>query len=146
MEAWARKLLLESHLAHLATSTTNGMPHVVPICYVFDGAAIYSSVDEKPKSTAPRHLRRVLNILANPHVSLVVDHYSDDWRKLRYVLVRGIAKTIAKGQEHKAAVAHLRGKYAQYQSMNLEGRPIIKIRPVKVIAWRAGESKSAQVS
>jgi PPOX class probable F420-dependent enzyme len=141
MEVWARKLLFASRLAHLATSTTDGMPHVVPICYVFDGATIYSSVDEKPKRTAPRRLRRVLNIRANPHVSLVVDRYSDDWKKLRYVLVRGIAETI-KGQEHNVALALLREKYPQYRSMNLEGRPIIKIRPTKIIAWKAGESKS----
>jgi PPOX class probable F420-dependent enzyme len=146
METWARKLLFESRLAHLATSTTDGVPHVVPICYVFDGHTIYSSIDEKPKRTAPRRLRRMLNIRANPHVSLVVDSYSDDWKKLRYILVRGIAETIPKGREHNVAVALLREKYIQYRSMNLEGRPIIRIRPTKVIAWRPGESTSAQVS
>jgi coenzyme F420-0:L-glutamate ligase/coenzyme F420-1:gamma-L-glutamate ligase len=88
----------------------------------------------------------VLNIRVNPHVSLVVDRYSDDWKKLRYVLVRGIAETIPKGKEHNVAVALLREKYIQYRSMNLERRPIIKIRPTKIIAWRPGESKSNQFS
>lgn len=146
MEAWARKLLIESRLAHLATSTITGVPHVVPICYALDGTTIYTPIDEKPKRTAPRRLRRVLNILANSHVSIVVDQYSEDWTKLRYVLVNGLADVVPEGEEHKMAVALLREKYTQYRLMKLEGRPIIKIRLAKVAAWRGEQTKSAQAS
>ena len=137
IEKWARELLLESRLAHLATSTKHGKPHVVPICYVYDGTSIYSSIDEKPKSTSPNRLRRVLNIVANPHVSFVVDRYVEDWNELRYVIMRGFAEIIREGEEHKLAVSLLREKYCQYRSMKLEGRPVIKIKPVSVIAWSA---------
>jgi len=34
-------------------------------------------LDGKPKSVSLRRLRRVRNILANPQVSLVVDHYEE---------------------------------------------------------------------
>ena len=137
IENWARELLHESRLAHLATSTKHGKPHVVPICYVYDGALIYSSIDQKPKRATPNRLRRVLNIVGNPHVSFIVDRYVENWNELRYVIVRGFAEIIREGEEHKRAVSLLREKYCQYRSMKLEGRPVIKIKPVSVIAWSA---------
>ena len=136
MEAWAQELLREARIAHLATSTRSGVPHVVPICYAFHGSAIYSPIDEKPKRNPPQRLRRVRNILTNPHVCLVVDHYSEDWSELSYVLVRGLAELVPDGHEHAAAITLLRQKYSQYRSMQLERRPIIKIRITKVISWR----------
>jgi PPOX class probable F420-dependent enzyme len=134
---WALRLLVGSRLAHLATSTKKGKPHVVPICYVYDGKAIYSSIDEKPKRAKPKKLRRVLNIVENPRVSLVVDQYAEDWRKLRYVIVHGTADIVDHGGEHERAVSLLRKKYRQYRSMKLEERPIIKITPVRFVAWSA---------
>jgi PPOX class probable F420-dependent enzyme len=137
VEPWARRLLIESSSAHLGTSTKDGTPHVVPICYVYDGNSIYSSIDEKPKRTSPDRLRRVRNIIENSSVSLVVDKYGEDWSKLRYVIVPGIAQILHEGDEHKRAISLLRKKYHQYRSMKLENRPIVKIRPVSVIAWSA---------
>lgn len=137
---WASKLLLKSRLAHLATSTKDGKPHVVPICYVYDGDAIYSSIDEKPKRAKPRQLRRVTDIVGNPRVSLVVDQYREDWRKLSYVIMHGSADIVNHGGEHKHAVSLLRKKYRQYRSMRLEERPIIKITPVRFVAWSAARA------
>ncbi len=133
---WPNEFLIKSRLAHLATSSKDGKPHVVPICYVFDGSSIYSSIDEKRKSTDPNGLRRVLNIFENPHVSFIVDRYREDWSELRYVIVRGLAEIIREGEEHTRAVSLLREKYRQYRAMKLETRPIIKIQPARVIAWR----------
>ncbi len=73
MKDRAREFLLESRLAHLATSTKNGKPQVIPICYAYDGDSLYSSIDEKPKRRSPTKLQRVLNIVENPSVSLVVE-------------------------------------------------------------------------
>jgi len=118
MEDWAREFLLESRLAHLATSTKNGKPQVIPICYVYDGDSLYSSIDEKPKRRSPTQLQRVLNIVENPSVSLVVDRYEEDWSKLKYVLVRGSAEIVHTGEEHEHAVQLLREKYAQYRQID----------------------------
>jgi PPOX class probable F420-dependent enzyme len=137
IEDWAREFLLESRSAHLATSTKHGKPQVIPICYVYDGDSIYSSVDEKPKRRTPMRLRRVLNILDNPNVSLVIDRYEEDWSKLKYVIVRGSAEIVQTQEEHEHAVQLLREKYSQYHQMKLEGRPIIKIKLVSVFPWQA---------
>jgi PPOX class probable F420-dependent enzyme len=135
MRKWAEELLTNSRIGHFATASKNGRPHVVPICYVFDGATIYSSIDEKPKRADPGHLRRTVNILENPQISLIVDTYNEDWGKLKYVLVTGRAEIIRGGEEHEKALALLRNKYQQYLSMKLEGRPVLKITPTRIVEW-----------
>ena len=135
-ESWTN-LLCESRLGHLATCNLSLMPHVVPICYVFHEGAIYSSVDEKPKRTKPACLRRIINIKENPNVCLVIDHYEENWRRLRFLIVQGRAKLLQSGKEYQQAIIQLRKKYPQYRFMNLQTRPIIKIFPTKLRAWKS---------
>jgi hypothetical protein len=68
-------------------------------------------------------------------VSLVIDRWDEDWRKLTYILVSGRARILLSGQKHRRAVSLLRRKYRQYHSMALEERPIIVIRPLGVKVW-----------
>ncbi len=135
-------LLRRARVARLATADRRGRPHVIPVCFAFDGRVLYSAIDEKPKRVLPRALRRVRNIETNPHVALVVDEYAEDWRRLRYVLVRGTADVIAPGGPgHAAAVALLRRKYPQYRTMRLEDRPVIRITPGRIVRWAAGPTR-----
>ncbi len=127
--------LATAPVGHLATADANGAPHVIPVCYAFDGRAIYSVLDRKPKSAALTRLRRVKNIQANPQVSLVVDHYEDDWRRLGYVLVFGRAELLLDGDERVAAVRLLREKYHQYRDMDVDENPVIKIVPERIVGW-----------
>ena len=124
-----------SRVGHLATTDKNGHPHIVPICYALDREDLYSPIDEKPKRTTPLHLKRIRNILANPHVSVIVDRYEDDWNRLAYVLVRGKAQVLTRGKKHKRAVALLRKKYPQYRSMAIHQRPIIRISSTQCNSW-----------
>ena len=92
-------------------------------------------LDAKPKSTPLRQLRRVRNILSNPQVSLVVDHYEDDWSRLQYVLVMGKAELLEEGSEWARAIAMLREKYPQYRAMDLDDSPVIKITLSRFVPW-----------
>ena len=129
------RFLRSARTGHLATANAKGRPQVVPVCFVFDGLAIYSVLDAKPKTTPLRQLRRVKNILANPQVSLVVDHYEEDWDKLQYILVSGDAELLESGEKWALAIAMLREKYPQYQAMDLDQSPVIKITPVRYSPW-----------
>jgi PPOX class probable F420-dependent enzyme len=129
------RFLRSARTGHLATADAKGRPQVVPVCFVFDGQAIYSVLDAKPKTTPLRQLRRVKNILANPQVSLVVDHYEEDWDKLQYILVSGDAELLESGEKWALAIAMLREKYPQYQAMDLDQSPVIKITPVRYSPW-----------
>ena len=114
-----------------------GQPHVIPICFAFDGKRFFSPIDEKPKRTAPAKLKRLRNIGENPHVALVIDHYEEDWRKLAYVLVFGKARILQSGVKHRSAVKLLRRKYRQYRRMAIDARPMIVITPTRVVGWGA---------
>lgn len=119
----------------MATADAYGAPHVIPVCYVFDGRFVYSVLDQKPKSVSLIRLRRVRNIQDNPRASLVVDHYEDDWERLGYVLVTGRAALLVDGDERVEAVRLLREKYPQYRAMDVDENPVIKITPDRIVGW-----------
>ena len=127
---------LESHrVAHLATAGAEGMPHVVPVCFAFDGKCIYIAIDEKPKRVAGSRLKRLRNIAENSQVALVVDDYSDDWSRLAWLMVRGRAEVVLAGRERAEALRSLRAKYPRYQAMALEDLPLLVITPDRITAW-----------
>ena len=126
-------------IAHLATASGAGEPHNVPLCFWFDGARFYFVIDEKPKRKTGTAIKRMKNIAANPRVALLVDHYDDDWTRLAYVLINGVAKVIDDAIEYSRAIENLRNKYPQYRRMQLssEKNPIVRIDPDRVHAWGA---------
>ena len=130
-----RRFLEARRVARLATAGADGRPHVIPICYAFDGESLFSPIDEKPKRVEPARLRRVRNIGENPQVALVVDDYSEDWTRLAYLLLRGTAEIVSGGPIHARAVQLLRDKYDQYRTMALEEKPVLKIMPSSIAAW-----------
>ena len=135
----------EQRVARLATSDAEGRPHVVPVCYAFDGARFYTPIDEKPKradssgQNSPmdgRTLRRVRNILARPDVSLLIDRYEENWSQLGYALITAQAILLDPGDpQHAHALTLLRDRYPQYRTMALEARPVIALTPTHVTAW-----------
>ncbi len=131
------EFLKAGRVARLGTADVTGRPLVVPICYAFDGRHCYSAIDAKPKREAPARLRRVLNIRENPAVSVLVDHYEEDWSRLRYVILQGRADLLSEGSEFTHAVDLLLEKYLQYRAMNLDRRSglVIKVTPETVFRW-----------
>lgn len=130
-----KKFVRSARVARLATADRNGQPHVIPICFAFDGKALYSPIDEKPKKSSPLKLKRIKNIRANSRVAVVIDHYDENWKKLAYVLITGRATILLGGEKHKKAVLLLRQKYPQYRRMAIRDRPMIRIRPTRVTSW-----------
>ncbi len=109
---WAWAMLRRARVARLATADASGAPHLVPVCFVLDDAgAVWTAIDGKPKST--RALRRVKNLAENPRASLLVDHYEEDWRELRWIAVHGRGELVT-GAAAAPALRALREKYPQY--------------------------------
>jgi len=130
----------QAPVARLGTVTPDGMPHLVPVVFAIgshpdDGRdVVYSAVDAKPKKT--QRLRRLANIESNPQVSLLVDHYSDDWQQLWWVRVDGVAVIHSGGEPLHTAYCLLREKYRQYQSIPLNG-PVIAVTVRRWSSWHA---------
>jgi PPOX class probable F420-dependent enzyme len=143
MASWsseARRFLEAHRVGHLATAGADGAPHVIPVCYAVDDAALYFVADDKPKRGPARALKRLANLRENPRAAFVVDDYAEDWRRLAWLLVRGPASFVDDGTAHAAALRLLRARYPQYQAMALDdaaAHPIVRIEPARVVLWRA---------
>jgi PPOX class probable F420-dependent enzyme len=107
------KLVRGARVGRLATLDEEGRPHLVPICFVLDGGTLYSAVDEKPKRS--KQLKRLENIRRRPEVTVLVDHYEEDWARLWWVRMDGEATVLDEGPEREHALALLRAKYGQYR-------------------------------
>ena len=113
-------------------------PHVVPVCFAYDGKLFYTAVDQKPKRVPRERLARLQNIRAVPRVALLVDEYDEDWTQLWFILVRGTAKLIPDSahQERAWAIGKLKAKYPQYtRGMLADDAPIIRITPERTTSW-----------
>ena len=134
----APALFAQSPVAMLATVGSDGAPHVVPVVFAVntdrEHPVVYTAVDAKRKST--KRLQRLTNIEANPRVSLLVDHYEDDWSQLWWVRADGVAEIHQSGDEMASGYALLRSKYVQYQRLALDG-PVVTVAIDRWAAWHA---------
>jgi PPOX class probable F420-dependent enzyme len=131
--ALSRERFGAARVARLATVSVDGHPHLVPVVFALDGEVIYTAVDAKPKSTL--ELRRLANIEANPAVTLLVDHYDEDWTRLWWVRADGLAR-IASEPERSLALALLARRYPQYRDEPPPG-PVIAVDVSRWSGWTA---------
>ena len=125
-----RERVAAARVGRLATLGAEGGPHLVPICFVLEGETLYSAVDEKPKRS--RRLQRLANIRRHRDVSVLVDHYEEDWTRLWWVRMDGAARVLEAGPEREHAFELLEAKYEQYRAEPPTG-PVIA---VSVERWR----------
>ena len=128
-----RTLFSAQPVARLGTLGLNG-PHLVPIVFAVSGDRIVSVVDHKPKTTTA--LRRLANIATDPTVTLLADHYDDDWTRLWWVRADGEASILESGSGHTTAVDLLVAKYGQYRDRRPKG-PVIEVSVTRWSGWRA---------
>jgi len=138
-----RAFLGVARTATLATIRPDGLPRLVPICFVVgeddaDGRPTLSSpLDEKPKASSdPRALARVRDLLARPEATLLVDRWSEDWDRLGWIRLDSRAELVEPGAPgHASAIEALRAKYPQYREHRLEIRPILRFTVERAGAW-----------
>ena len=122
-----------ARVARLATTDADGSPHLVPVVFALVGETVWTAVDAKPKSTTA--LRRLDNVRAHPAVSLLVDHYADDWATLWWVRADGVA-TVLDVDEGRAGLDALTAKYPQYQENPPPG-PVLRVDVTRWVSWSA---------
>lgn len=128
-EPQARALLAQARVARLATVSADGSPHLVPITFALHGNTIVTAIDHKPKRTT--NLQRLRNLEANPHISVLADHYTEDWSLLWWVRADGVARTL-RGDDRAEPISWLLAKYEQYAA-NPPAGPVIWI---DITRWR----------
>jgi PPOX class probable F420-dependent enzyme len=123
-----------ARVARLATVDPDGRPHLVPVCFAVEHDTLYSAVDAKPKTTTA--LRRLANVSARPDVTVLVDHYEEDWRRLWWVRLRGRARVVESGPARARGLELLAAKYAQYRRQPPPG-PVLVVELTEKRAWSA---------
>lgn len=129
-----RQRLAEARVACLATAGQSGKPHLVPITFALEGDTLYFAVDAKPKRTT--HLQRLKNIAANPAVSVLIDHYEEDWSNLWWVRIDGTAVILKAGAGAERGLDLLVERYPQYREKRPEG-PVVAISIDRISGWSA---------
>ncbi|SEF12820.1 TIGR03668 family PPOX class F420-dependent oxidoreductase [Jiangella alba] len=128
-----RQRMSAARVAHLATTGADGQPHLVPVTFALVTSSsadrIAIAVDQKPKTTVA--LRRLRNIAENPLVSLLCDHYDEDWTQLWWVRADGRAVVLDDGNGRDGALVALSLRYGQYRAEPPRG-PVILI---EITAW-----------
>jgi PPOX class probable F420-dependent enzyme len=131
----ARRRFAGATVAHLATADEHGRPHLVPLVFALRAETIYSAVDSKPKRTTA--LRRLANVAINPHVAVLVDHYSENWDALWWVRAEGRGRVLEPTEpEGREALDLLAERYAQYRRQRPPG-PVLAIDVDRWTSWSA---------
>ena len=130
LEAWEAALLDEIPVGHLGLLDEHGDPRVQPITFARLDELIVSAIDDKPKRGVPARVERLRK---HPRAALTVDRYDADWSRLAWVQLLGDV-TIADVEE--ASLAALAARYPAYRDTP-PGGPLLKLRPVRVLSWRA---------
>jgi PPOX class probable F420-dependent enzyme len=126
--------LIAARVARLATTDPDGRPHLVPIVFALEGDTLYSAVDRKPKRSTK--LRRIENARERPDVTILVDHYDEDWGRLWWIRLRGRARVLDDGEERERALVLLGEKYPQYRTEPPDG-PVLAVDVTNVRDWSA---------
>ncbi len=108
LSASETEFVASARVCHLATTRTDGTPHVVPISAVLD-------LDRLVFATEIGTMK-VRNIHANPFVAICFDQYDEDWTLLKQVLLYGAPYFIETGMEFERDRNLLYEKYPQYES------------------------------
>jgi PPOX class probable F420-dependent enzyme len=130
-----RRLVAEARVGRLVTVDPDGRPNPVPFVFALDGDVLVSAVDRKPKMTGS--LRRLANIQKRPEVSILVDHYEEDWEVLWWVRLRGRARVAEEGPDRERAVKLLAEKYPQYRDRSPDGPAIL----VEIEGWKGWSAR-----
>lgn len=116
----------ENEVARLATIGPDGLPHVVPICYVYSSGMFWVATDYET--------RKYHNLQKNKNVALLIDvgEYSN-----RGILIQGTARIFEKGREFSEIYPLFYRKFDWVRAEPWkEGEaPFIRIEPSRKVNW-----------
>ncbi len=122
-----------ARVARLATVRPDGRPHLVPVTFALAAPdLLVTAVDHKPKRSTD--LQRLRNIAGRPEVSVLVDHYDDDWATLWWVRIDATASVVLDEPLRTTLVEPLVRRYDAYVDRPPAG-PVIAMTVHTVVSW-----------
>ena len=119
--------LTKTEACRLATCH-NGIPHVVPMSYIFGNVSFFIATDYET--------RKYENIKRNKTAVLVVDLYSSVGNNA--VCVQGTAETIESGDEFSRLYKkfHDGFEWVRLDPWKQGEAPLVKVTPTNKVSWR----------
>ncbi len=119
------RFLKSNEIGRLATVSSNGTPHVVPVSYLFKDNAFLIAVDYDT--------RKLRNLRRNRRTALVVDTLGPN----RGILIQGNAKLIEKGAEFRQAYSqfHRAFSWVRADPWSEGEAPFVRIIPARKASW-----------
>jgi PPOX class probable F420-dependent enzyme len=125
------KGLLDSvRRAVMSTVDADGSLHAVPIVFAAVRDEIVSPIDHKPKSG--KTLARVKNLRRDDRLTLLLDHWDEDWTNLAWLMVRG--RGVIDPAPPVGLVRAINARYPQYANDEAHDA-LIRIRPSRLSWW-----------
>ena len=105
----------------------NGIPHVVPVSYIFERGSFFIATDYET--------RKYENLRHNKSAALVVNIYSSVGN--RAVCVQGTAEIIERGEEFARLyrIFHDRFEWVRRDAWNEGEAPFVKVTPTNIVSW-----------
>ena len=114
----------------MTTIAADGSVHAVPVVFARVGEELVSPIDHKPKTGAV--LARVKNLQRDDRVTVLIDHWDEDWKRLAWLMIRG--RATVDGNAPVSMMRELNRRYPQYEPDERHDA-LIRIRPVLLSWW-----------
>ena len=114
----------------MTTVDAEGAPHAVPVVIALVDDEIVSPIDHKPKKGVT--LARVKNLERDDRVTLLIDHWDEDWLRLAWVMVRG--RAVVDPDASMELMRALNRRYPQYADDERHDA-LIRITPTEILWW-----------
>jgi nitroimidazol reductase NimA-like FMN-containing flavoprotein (pyridoxamine 5'-phosphate oxidase superfamily) len=124
-----KDFLRDAPVCRIATVRPDGTPHAIPVCPVFDGSYLYIDLDGEGTSAS--------GVKENGWITVLFDEYSDDWSKLRAVVLRTKAEQID-GDWQEVAWQMIREKFPQHSQVDWEPRMTLALTIRNWSQWGFG--------
>jgi nitroimidazol reductase NimA-like FMN-containing flavoprotein (pyridoxamine 5'-phosphate oxidase superfamily) len=120
------RFLRDNEVGRLATIGKDGMPHVVPVCYVYRSGCVWIATDYGTT--------KYRNLLSNNRVALIVDSGYDSNRG---VLIQGQSRIYKRGRMFRTIYAafYRRFNWVRATPWKEGEAPFIKIEPARKASW-----------
>jgi PPOX class probable F420-dependent enzyme len=114
----------------MSTVGKDGHPHSVPVVFAICGAEVISPIDHKPKTGEV--MARVRNLGRDDRVTLLLDHWDEDWTRIGWVMIRGRAVV-----DTDAPLDDMRLINVRYPPYKPDERhdALIRISPESILWW-----------
>jgi nitroimidazol reductase NimA-like FMN-containing flavoprotein (pyridoxamine 5'-phosphate oxidase superfamily) len=129
LTAKEKDFVLWLRVARVATVDSDGVPHNVPVCPIFDGTRIYFGT--------ARNSRKARNIRENSSVTVVFDDYTEAWKYLRGIMFQGKARIVT-AKEFRGLRKKIYARYSQYEGSAPLGERdsvIVELNPERKFSW-----------